>query len=70
MLAVVAYCFVVTWLLAQAIGGTMGMRPDAEAEGTGVGLAVHGEAAFDLDGSRHRLAPTPAGRNREVVRSA
>ncbi|MBA4865635.1 ammonium transporter [Streptomyces sp. PSKA54] len=69
-LAVLAYSFVVTWLLVKAIDKTMGMRLEAEAEENGVDVTVHGEVAWDLEGAMYGPAPKLAERSREVVESA
>ena len=54
--AVVAYSFVATYILAQILDKTIGLRVNEEAEATGLDLSQHGETAYDTtsysDGSR------------------
>lgn len=43
VLAVVAYCAIITWLIAKVIQYTLGLRVSDEDEYNGLDLAVHGE---------------------------
>lgn len=46
--AVLAYSFVVTYLIALAIDKTIGFRIDEEQEITGIDLAVHAESSYEI----------------------
>jgi Amt family ammonium transporter len=48
VLAVMAFTFVVTWILGKAIDATIGLRctPDEELEG--LDLSQHAEAAYSF----------------------
>ncbi|MGD9481734.1 ammonium transporter [Streptomyces sp. TRM70308] len=46
--AVMAFTFVVTWLLAKLVDVTMGLRASADDEVTGVDRAFHAETAYDF----------------------
>lgn len=48
-LAVLAYSFLVTLIIATAMKMVGGLRVDAESESTGLDLAVHGETAYVID---------------------
>ena len=54
--AVVTYSFVVTYILAQILDKTMGIRISEEDEVAGLDLAIHAETAYEnssfSDGSR------------------
>ncbi len=58
--AVGAYAFVVSWLIAKAIDRFMGFRVTRDDELAGLDLLVHGESAYDLGTHTmalgHRLA--------------
>ncbi|MCX6455018.1 MAG: ammonium transporter [Actinobacteria bacterium] len=62
--AVVAYSFVATYILAQILDKTIGLRVNEEAEATGLDLSQHGETAYDTtsysDGSRSLSAISTA----------
>jgi Amt family ammonium transporter len=62
--AVVAYSFVATYILAQIMDKTIGLRVNEEAEATGLDLSQHGETAYDTtsysDGSRSLSAISSA----------
>ncbi|MFN0281029.1 MAG: ammonium transporter [Kineosporiaceae bacterium] len=49
--AVLAYSFVVTFVLGTILQRTIGFRIDAEDEVSGIDLAVHAESAYDLASS-------------------
>ncbi|MGX7732801.1 ammonium transporter [Rhodococcus sp. 2H158] len=49
VLAVLAYSFVVTWIIAKGLDLAMGLRVDPEAEYEGLDVVVHGETAYVLD---------------------
>jgi ammonium transporter, Amt family len=68
--AVMAYSFVVTWLLVKLVDKTIGMRLDPEAETDGVDVAEHGEVGWDLDGVPHGHQAGVSERSHEVVASA
>ena len=48
VLAVGAFSFGMTWLLATALSRTMGVRVTPEAESAGIDLAEHSEIGYDL----------------------
>ncbi|AZG46996.1 ammonium transporter [Gordonia insulae] len=48
-IAVLAYSFTVTLLIALAIRATMGIRVDEESEREGLDVAVHGESAYIME---------------------
>ena len=54
--AVVAYSFIATYILAQILNKTIGLRVDEEAEQSGLDLSQHAETAYEnssySDGSR------------------
>lgn len=54
--AVLAYSFVVTWIIATVLSKTTGIRVDRDIEQDGIDVAVHGETAYVFD------APGPASR--------
>ena len=62
--AVVAYSFVATYILAQILDKTIGLRVNEEAEAIGLDLSQHGETAYDTtsysDGSRSLSAISTA----------
>ena len=45
-LAVMAYSFVVTFIIAKVIDGTMGLRIDEAAERVGLDQSQHAESAY------------------------
>jgi Amt family ammonium transporter len=49
VVAVVVYCFVVTWLIAKALDKTIGLRVHHDKEVAGLDVAVHGESAYVMD---------------------
>ncbi|MFC3963592.1 ammonium transporter [Nocardia jiangsuensis] len=49
VLAVLAYSFTVTWLIAKVMDLTMGLRVPADAETEGVDVVVHRESAYFLE---------------------
>ncbi|GAB6899005.1 ammonium transporter [Kineosporia succinea] len=55
--AVLAYSFVVTGLIALALARTVGLRIAPEDEATGIDLTQHAESAYDLEG---QLPAAPA----------
>jgi Amt family ammonium transporter len=61
VVAVVAYSFVVSFVLALALQKTLGLRVSKEAEAGGIDLAEHAEVAYDLEGGVHApgTRPTP-----------
>ena len=48
--AVLAYSFILTFIIAKAVDITMGFRVSEEDEITGIDLAVHAESGYDLAG--------------------
>jgi Amt family ammonium transporter len=58
VLAVLAYSFVVTWLIAFALHKTIGLRVDQQAEVEGIDVAEHAELAYDLEGGVHTPGAT------------
>ncbi len=52
VLAVTAFVFVVSWLLATLVDRTLGMRVSAEDEQLGLDQALHAEQAYDLGSVR------------------
>jgi len=56
VLAVVAYSFIVTYILAQILNKTIGLRVSEDAEQAGLDLSQHAETAYEnssySDGSR------------------
>jgi Amt family ammonium transporter len=62
--AVVAYSFVATYILAQILDKTIGLRVNEEVEATGLDVSQHGETAYDTtsysDGSRSLSALSSA----------
>jgi Amt family ammonium transporter len=59
--AVLAYSFAVTWVIAKALNITVGLRIDEAAELRGIDIAAHSESAYLMDeepvelGSPHRV---------------
>jgi Amt family ammonium transporter len=53
-MAVAAWAFGVTWLVAKAVDRTIGLRVSKPAELAGLDLTVHGESAYDLGISHTR----------------
>lgn len=47
-LIVLAYSFVVTWIIAIIIKKTMGLRVTAQAESAGIDVAEHAESGYDF----------------------
>ena len=73
--AVLAYSFILTYIIGFIINKTMGFRVDEEAEITGIDTAVHDDSAYDfVSGSSIRSGivggPAPAGINDQSVREA
>jgi Amt family ammonium transporter len=50
--AVLAYSFIVTYIIAKIIDKTIGFRVTAEAEAKGIDLSEHAESAYELGGTR------------------
>jgi len=74
-IAVLAYSFILTYIIGFIINKTMGFRVDDEAEIEGIDTAVHAESAYDfVSGSSVRSSivggPAPAGINDQSVREA
>jgi Amt family ammonium transporter len=61
VVAVLAYSFVVSLLIAFAVARTIGLRLGKEEEVNGIDLAQHAEVAYDLEGQAHTpgAGPTP-----------
>jgi ammonium transporter, Amt family len=63
VVAVGAYAFVMTWLVAKAIERLIGFRVSRDDELAGLDLLVHGESAYDLGahtaGGGHRVVNHP-----------
>lgn len=51
ILAVCAYAFVVTFVIAKVLDKTMGLRVEEQAEFEGLDLSEHAETAYDLERS-------------------
>lgn len=49
VVAVVAYSFIVTFIIAKGIDLAMGLRVDPETEYEGLDVSVHGETAYVMD---------------------
>lgn len=49
VVAVLAYSFVVTWLIAKGIDKTTGLRVGKDVELDGLDVAVHGETAYSIE---------------------
>ena len=49
--AVMAYCFIVTYLLGKILDKTVGIRVKREEEVAGVDLVYHAESAYELGGT-------------------
>ncbi len=61
--AVLAYSFVLSWLLGTAIQKTIGFRVAEDVEVSGIDQAEHAESAYDfsaLGAGLARTAPAPA----------
>ena len=50
--AVLAYSFIVTYIIAKIIDKTIGFRITPEAEAKGIDLSEHAESAYELGGTR------------------
>ena len=50
--AVLAYSFIVTYIIAKVIDMTIGFRISPEAEAQGIDLSEHAESAYELGGTR------------------
>lgn len=50
--AVLAYSFIVTYIIAKIIDKTIGFRIAPEAEAKGIDLSEHAESAYELGGAR------------------
>ncbi len=61
-LAVMAFSFVVSYVIAMVLDKTIGMRISPEDEESGIDLAEHGETAYDAGGfgGGHRAEPVGA----------
>ncbi|MGY1794246.1 ammonium transporter [Geodermatophilus sp. SYSU D00525] len=61
VVAVVAYSFVISLLIALAVKHTVGLRVSKEGESAGLDLTEHAEVAYDLEGAVHTpgTGPTP-----------
>jgi Amt family ammonium transporter len=70
VVAVLAYSFAITWLIATVVERTIGLRLSREVEAEGVDIVLHGERAYDLDGHVHAPVAGIAAREQEVVASA
>jgi Amt family ammonium transporter len=53
--SVLAYSFIVTWIIGKALHAIMGFRIDSDAEISGIDLDEHAETGYDL-------TPASAGR--------
>ncbi|MBB5935988.1 ammonium transporter [Streptomyces zagrosensis] len=62
--SVLAFSFVVSWLLAKLVDATIGFRADEDDEVSGVDQAFHAETAYDFSA----VGGSPAGRS--TVRAA
>lgn len=58
-LAVLAYSFVVTWVIAKVLNVTMGLRIHQADELRGIDIAAHSEAAYLSDEERVELGSPP-----------
>ncbi|MBT8225611.1 MAG: ammonium transporter [Dactylosporangium sp.] len=58
--AVGAWAFCVTWLIAKAVDRTVGFRANRADELAGLDLVVHGESAYDLGSHSGGQSPTQA----------
>ena len=47
VVAVVAYSFIATFILAKVLDKTIGLRINEEAEFAGLDLSQHGETAYE-----------------------
>ncbi|REF35204.1 ammonium transporter [Thermasporomyces composti] len=64
VVAVLAYSFVVSWLIGKAIDATIGFRVSTEDEVNGIDLAEHAETAYDfstIGGGTWRIAGERSG---------
>lgn len=50
-LAVIGYCFIVTYLIAVILDRAIGLRAQKEDEISGIDLAFHAESAYELGGT-------------------
>ncbi|MGS2590683.1 ammonium transporter [Streptomyces hebeiensis] len=57
--AVMAYSFVVSWILAKFVDATVGFRASEDDETSGVDMAYHAESAYDYSA----VGGSPAGRS-------
>ncbi|GAA3115446.1 ammonium transporter [Planomonospora alba] len=71
--AVGAYSFVVSWIIAKAVDATMGFRVSPEDEVTGIDITTHAETGYDLGtvhasgvASPNGPAAVPAGKKVEA----
>ncbi|WP_280401502.1 ammonium transporter [Nocardia carnea] len=60
VLAVLAYTFVVTLILAKIVDLTMGLRVPPETEQEGLDTSIHGETAYVMEVTTLTAAPVPA----------
>ena len=54
ILAVAAFSFTATWLIATAISRTIGFRVLRDDELTGLDTTYHAESAYDITGNSNR----------------
>ncbi|MFE4538409.1 ammonium transporter [Streptomyces scopuliridis] len=57
--AVMAYSFVVSWILAKIVDATIGFRASEDDETSGVDMAYHAESAYDYSA----VGGSPSGRS-------
>ncbi|AXG80540.1 ammonium transporter [Streptomyces paludis] len=57
--SVMAYSFVVSWILAKIVDATIGFRASEDDETSGVDMAYHAESAYDYSA----VGGSPAGRS-------
>ncbi|MFJ9208006.1 ammonium transporter [Streptomyces sp. NPDC102264] len=57
--AVMAYSFVVSWILAKIVDATIGFRASEDDETSGVDMAYHAESAYDFSA----VGGSPSGRS-------
>ncbi|WP_182312470.1 ammonium transporter [Streptomyces sp. SCUT-3] len=70
-LAVLAYSFAASWILAKAVDLVMGFRVSEEDEVTGVDRTAHAETAYDYSGTGGgRTATAPAGHTAGTISGA
>ena len=52
VIAVLAFSFVATWIIAKVVDATVGLRADDNAEAEGLDISIHEERAYVLSDSR------------------